>query len=195
MANLAAERKRADPPKMDPPLDYSAVAWWAEAADGLRDQPLTLALKELEGKITPVLETEAEADANGHQKLLTGIEIKSVQKDRVKVTKTQIQVRNTMKTAEIDKLPCDAVFCSESAIQKFVFPYYHSQRLLDDNEWEILRAALNDPQVPAIGHVAPSRARAIGQDETLIILRPEKDNREDTLKWWTLEEYNKTFIL
>jgi hypothetical protein len=51
---------------------------------------------------------------------------------------------------------CDSVFCSESAMEKFLFPYYHSQRLLTDDDWDRLMADFRNPLTVAIGHVHPS---------------------------------------
>jgi hypothetical protein len=61
-------------------------------------------------------------------------------------------------TLQPDADEYDCLFWSESAVRKFVWPYYHAHRLWDAslqqlrNEWE------NDPTAVAIAHQAPTKS-------------------------------------
>lgn len=48
----------------------------------------------------------------------------------------------------------DALFWSQSAVEKFLLPYY--VRVLPEHEFNILRRAMEDPRVHAIGHRPPT---------------------------------------
>lgn len=56
----------------------------------------------------------------------------------------------------------DAVFWSESAVRKFVWPYYHSHRLWDPDLQALKDEYDNDPEAMAIAHQAPSRSSTVG---------------------------------
>ena len=51
----------------------------------------------------------------------------------------------------------DAIFWTESAVDKFLFPYYASQRLFTDEEMRRLKESFRDERVVAIWHFTPSR--------------------------------------
>lgn len=69
----------------------------------------------------------------------------------------------------------DAVFWTESAVKKFLYPYYHSQRL-----WNQELAALEqqfdaDPDAIALAHLAPSRTAPLRpgvNDIGVVVPRP-----------------------
>jgi hypothetical protein len=55
----------------------------------------------------------------------------------------------------------DALFWTASAIEKFVLPYYHAQRLLTPEQMAKLMEAYQRADIVAIAHMAPSKPYAI----------------------------------
>ncbi len=174
-------------------LTYRNIAWWAETADGLPDQELALAEVEEKGSIKHVIEPAAVATSKGHKVLIRGIFVDSCQPGRPKVDRVVIEVDGVERECKVDGQTCDAVFCTESAVRKFLLPYYHAQRLLSPEDWEDLNTAIADPTVPAIGHVAPSHSRAVGGSQIFSVAQA-KVNREGQvgeLEWISLREYSR----
>jgi hypothetical protein len=121
------------------PLNARALAWVAEGADGRRDEELVL-FENTNGKL--------ELGEKG-----------KVPEERVILdvfTKSRKKQRNRERMLKI--LPdWDAVFLSESAVEKFVFPYYAAQRLLTATELTQLKAKFYAEDVIGIIHKPPSR--------------------------------------
>lgn len=65
----------------------------------------------------------------------------------------------------------DALFWTESAIQKFLQPYYAAHRIQTEAEIEGLRAAYDRDDLIAIMHVAPSQGHALFEDELRVVVR------------------------
>jgi hypothetical protein len=142
-----------DPPK----LGYRDFAWLAETLDGRRDEPLKITKLEENGVVSLVVRNAADALRQNESLVLEGIRIESLAQ-RPEVTNVTIVVGGRpIECRTDDGLMCDSVFCSESAMEKFVLPYYHSQRLLTDEEWITLTAEFRNPSTVAIGHAHPSR--------------------------------------
>ncbi len=210
-----SQRKCVEPQRTDPrKIDYREIAWWAEAADGDRDEDLVVLELEENGNVTHVVRKKKEATQQDpdhpQRKIKTLFEIRtpSCRPDRLKVTKItieaedrggnklQIQCQGGDPKDPKRVVQCDAVFCSESAIEKFLFPYYHSQRLLNTHDWEDLNDAFRDENVAAVGHVYPSISFGLKQGtsakDSLHILRPKPGPQGlPELEWVSLRDYGE----
>jgi hypothetical protein len=175
------------------PLTYRDIAWWAEAADGLRDEALVIA--EVEENGTATLRVQKRSEVSEEQIIIDGIRTESKFKGKPPVTRVLVEVNGKMVECKSKKgkdgkeVVCDSIFRTESAIEKFLFLYYHAQRLLTPEEWHKLYAAVEDPNVVVIGHVWPSTYVAVPKpDDTYYILKAKPDVRGgDT--WVGLSEY------
>jgi hypothetical protein len=177
------------------PVGYRDIAWWAETADGYRDEDLVVCQMMVEGTPRLVLERRAVAEKERLPIVMENIRVSSIHPNRPKVTKIMVEVGGVMQEAMVDGVPADAVFCSESAIEKFLLRYYEAQRLLTEEQWASLRAALMDERVPAIAHVAPSRAAAVGMaDWTMrafgvVVAEDVSGDRPGKVKCLSLRDY------
>lgn len=126
-------------PKDLPEIDARRLAWITEGADGRRDDKLVLYT---EGKQVFLGEASAHADT-------------AICRVRTKTRKSQ-----RLETRVLD-IPneVDAVFLTDSAVEKFLFPYYESQRLFKPGEMEKLKREYYDEAKNYAGilHVQPSR--------------------------------------
>jgi hypothetical protein len=145
------------PPPALPPLDYRELSWWPESADGMRDKDLVVAL--IGGKYV-IKDEKLAIEAKDHI-VLRGIHVSPICSKREPVDKMLVQVGDEIKECKSEMGKCDAVFASESAIEKFLIPYYHSHRLFTKTDWDKLNKALGDETVLAIAHVAPSHSFAV----------------------------------
>jgi hypothetical protein len=153
-----------------PPLNYRDFAWLAETLDGRRDEYVKIILVKENGTLKLVVRNHDYMLESGETLVLDGIRTDNSVRGRPEVTVTVgIGERPTVCRTD-DGLLCDAVFCSESAIEKFVFPYYHSQRLLTDAEWVRLTAEVMNPSTMAIGHAHPSRSMAFHRESRFYAL-------------------------
>lgn len=133
------------------PLSARSLAWLAEGADGRRDQDLVICVNENRKlQLRPRTEVE-EGD----------IVMDVYTRSRKRQARTPLTV-----TIPVD---WDAVFLGESAVEKFVFPYYEAQRLLTATELRALKAAFyTRADVVGVAHKPPSRP---------LLLVKKKDNR------------------
>jgi hypothetical protein len=121
------------------------LAWIAERADGLRDVNLVL-IRTPDGKLdlVPAEETNAEPI----------LEVRTPSKKKQEPRQDKLPL-----TIEKD---WDAVFLSESAVGKFLIPYYVAQRLLTQEELDRLRVDYqSNPKVIGIIHIPPSRPKLL----------------------------------
>jgi hypothetical protein len=149
-------------PTANPPLGYRELAWFAETADGLEGVDLVIAFVAAENRT--VVETEAQANGAGHQILLKGIRVGADAPKTKPVEEILIRLKGETqpRPATINGVPCDAVFTTASAMRKFLLTYYDAQRLLNDAERAKLLAIIDDPGVPAVGHIHPSASAGLG---------------------------------
>lgn len=105
-----------------PRVDSRQMSWWAESADGVRDKELALVLTE-SGEY--VVKEEQAGD-----EVVLRMYTPSITPNRMKPAEITFQAPGCEKV-RIDEL-ADALFWTESAVEKFLFPYYASQRLLTD---------------------------------------------------------------
>ena len=141
----ATQHGRTSLPQL-PRVDSRQVSWWAESADGTRDKELALVLT-AEGEY--VVKEAAPGD-----NVVLRMYTPSAVPDRLKPAEITFQAPGGEKM-RIDEL-ADALFWTESSVEKFLFPYYASQRLLTDDEMRRLKEGFRDQRVVAIWHKAPS---------------------------------------
>jgi hypothetical protein len=178
------------PPEARPALGYSDLAWWAEKADGAEGKDLVLAF--IEAEKTVVLETAIEAQESGHRTILKGIKVPKgppSKKQPVEEILLRVKGKSEPISAIVNELVCDSVFTTPSAIRKFVILYYETHRLLDEAQWKKLRKIMNDPNVPALGHVHPSAYGAVGTGSDLWFLKPKTVGTEIVGEWVSLDQY------
>jgi hypothetical protein len=129
--------------------------------DGTRDENLVLAEVGENGSAKIVVQKRDDPKARRKRVVVDGIRTESKVKGRRAPTRLTIEVAGeTIECKTKDGVWCDSVFCSESAMEKFLFPYYHSQRLLTEDDWDRLMADFRNPFTVAIGHVHPSNTEA-----------------------------------
>ncbi len=137
------------------PLDARSLAWITEEAEGTRDRNLKLV--ENIGLGTVRLVEEREFDPSIHHRLLD-VRTDNIRADRIKLeTLTMKPQGAAARDLPVGEGEWDALFWTEAAIEKFFFPYYIAQRLLDPKDWGFLRAALEDRELIAVAHFTPSR--------------------------------------
>src|SRR5262249_1502072 len=88
----------------------------------------------------------------------------------------------------------DAVFWTESSIEKFLLPYYQAHRLLTDEQMMTLQRACADPDVAAIAHLPWTQDDLLkGVDGTkayMVLERTsDKDEEGPALKETSLEDF------
>ena len=150
-ANLKDKDRRVDVRRENdkrlPAIDVRQLAWCVEFADGRRGQQQVLYRKNGKVLIGPVSEHRAEA-------------ILSVTQPR--------DTRPIRPRPPLNQIPeeVDAIFLGDSAVEKFLFPYYEAQRLLVRGELERLKRAYYDQSKGYAGilHVQPSRPLLLRAD-------------------------------
>jgi hypothetical protein len=151
-------------------LDPNArdLAWLAETADGIRDKHLLLVMDEQkrlqlrrEGK---VLRTDTPVAVVKGAKPLR-IKTSPLRPSRVPVVAVTCQAENgkaaPLPPVEGEGWTWDAMFWTESAVEKFLYPYYQSQRLLDDQQLKLLKKQFDADNAVAIAHRAPSHSSVV----------------------------------
>ena len=140
--------------KKAPGRNFWKLSWLAEEADGWRDEELRLTLHPVEGLR---LRRKGEAlDAN--EKEVCKIETPKCQPGRTPVLSVTVGVKDA-KAKQIDPAEgWDALFWTESAVEKFLYPYYHAHRLWDDTMEEVRKAFETYPGAVAVKHKAPSNS-------------------------------------
>lgn len=176
-----------------PKLTYTDFAWLAETLDGRRNEDVKVTMVQENGRPKLVVRERDYQLAPGETLVLNGIRTDTAIQGRPEVTNLTFSVGEASTTCITDEgLLCDAVFCSESAIEKFVFPYYRSQRLLDETEWAQVKTEFENPSTIAIGHAHPSRRQIFKTGTPPIgsfyVLGVERDNKGlvTELKWRNL---------
>jgi hypothetical protein len=148
-------------------VDARKLAWLAETAHGLQGQDLVLVQPEGEGD--PTLRRKDEIQGTDHVLLRVFTEGKDPPMIRPGKVVLGLPGGKEVRVDEIDGGEGDALFWSASAVEKFLFPYYSSQRLLTPQEMGRLEAEYKNADVVAMLHVAPSKARAIKRDSFKVL--------------------------
>jgi hypothetical protein len=153
-------------------VDARKLAWLAEEAHGLQGEELALVQPEGEGD--PVLKPKEEIQATDHVLLRVfteGRDPPMIPPDKVVLG---LPGGKEIRVDEIYGGKGDALFWSASAVEKFLFPYYSSQRLLTPQEMGRLKAEYQKAGVVAMLHVAPSKAYALRSDPFKVLKAPDQ---------------------
>ena len=137
------------------PLSVEAVNWLGETADGLSDTDGVGLVRTKSGEVCVKKEDAAAGDV-----LLCKINRHGKHRKN-RLTPESV----TIKAKGCGPIPlhefCDALFWTDSAVEKFLLPYYHAQRLLTDNQMKQLQSDWSADKVIAIAHMPPSQAKPI----------------------------------
>ena len=133
------------------------LSWCAETADGYRDEELQLILHPTKGlRIQRLTE-----DMDKEDRELCRVNTKSCVPARTKVVQVTLTLEDgstlTTKSGE-----GDCIFWTESAVDKFLYPYYHAQRIWDATMDGVKKAYESNPNVVAVRHRAPSNSQVLG---------------------------------
>ena len=154
------------PGQGDPRPNSQDLTRWAETADGTRDKELYLV--ENGGKYEVKKAVDNQAGDKEIMKLYTGANLQR-QRPRIEVNGVDI-------TAKLQE--SDAIFWTQSAVEKFLWPYYHSHRLFDDPILQpdvVYQRYMANDAIIAILHVAPSRSLTLpGQELSLGVVKKNK---------------------
>ena len=137
-----------------PTLTANELRWLAEAADGTREKQLALVINS-DGKVDVVA-----ADATGNDVVLLNLKTTTRGPGIPGDAKARVQWHGRTyggPTTLLEK--ADAVFLTQSAVEKFLLPYY--MRFRSGAQVQALENALyNDPRAIIAFHIPPSSAFA-----------------------------------
>lgn len=142
-----------------PEITANSLRQLAESADGQRGRPLHLVFRNGALELT---------DAPGETDQGTGIVVNT--------TPVRLADANKLSAVFVQKTPnstpmalpeeTDAIFWNESAVAKFVIPYY--SRLLEPTDLEKIARTNRDPRVYAIAHCCRSVGHAITDAQDML---------------------------
>jgi hypothetical protein len=135
----------------------TSLSWLAETADGFRGKSLGLFVDK-NGDLT----LSAQDTLNGEPPI-TRVTTPKHQDRRAEVTKVTCEGNGFNKNLE-SKDDFDAVFWTESSVEKFLYPYYHAHRLWNRTMTDLKDIFENDPRIAAIAHRAPSASVSVPAD-------------------------------
>jgi hypothetical protein len=168
-------------------LTATDLAWLAETADGNRSVDFIL-VRDVNGK------------AQLREKLEPGDEIPTEMKVRsepILPSRAKIvQVTCLAEGHDLEPLRSadawDAVFWTESAVEKFLYPYYRSQRLWDSRMDDLKARWDSDPEAAAIAHRAPSNSQILDASSQTIAIGKVVRNQaaaKPAVQWKPLGHY------
>jgi hypothetical protein len=113
---------------------------------------------------------------------------------RPKVERVLLHVEDQQKPIELPGTDgWDAVFWTESSVEKFLWPYYHAHRLWDDKMTALQKKFEQDPLAVAAAHKAPSTSATLPLSgiEVCGVARATKDDATGILSlvWMLGQEY------
>ena len=184
------EQSAAFEPKFSPPMagkaprvDSRQMSWWAEGADGTRDKELVLVLDE--GG-----EYQLKEEQPGDNVVLR-VYTPSLAPNRLKPVEITFQAPGCEKI-RIDE-QADALFWTESAVEKFLFPYYAAHRLFTDEEMQRLKDAFKSDKAVALWHRAPSTCAVqygkTTDDVIAVLVRESEQGGEIRTEWRGIREF------
>jgi hypothetical protein len=144
----------------------TGLAWLAETADGVRDSELILVLDNKDKPQLRYQDPKTPEQRNNavkpDDKVVTKVVVKTptVLQTRKKIQQIIITAAGRQQTVD----PAggyDALFWTESSVEKFLYPYYRSQRLWDKQMDKLMNGFNTDPNLMAIVHQAPSHSYAL----------------------------------
>ena len=135
-----------------PKVDARGLAWAAEMADGNRDIELVLFRNGNRLTLAP------ENDENQDNAILKVFTASRKHQHR---TQTHFEI----------PVEWDSLFLTESAVEKFLFPYYEAQRLLPPHKLQQLKDLFySNAEYIGIAHLPPSRPLLLRQDGSVFEL-------------------------
>lgn len=138
----------------------------AEKADGLRDQDLAL-VQRADGQLD-VIPIDLVGEGQVLYRLRTPSRYPADQRPQFELVLTP-----PPPGAPFDaRARYDALFWSESAVEKFLLPYYHRVRT-PEQVLELARAFRDNPNVYAVGHVPPTEYDLLSTDGQVQLLATE----------------------
>jgi hypothetical protein len=159
------------------------LSWLSETADGTRDEDWRLVI---DSKQELQLRKKGEPETPGDKPVCV-INTPSCQPNRKKVVKVLMYVDGEDVPIAVDPADgSDAVFLTESAVDKFLYPYYHAHRIWDEKMDDLKRKFETHADTVAIRHRAPSNSATLPPDETLRVLARGEDG---ALRWMSISEF------
>jgi len=132
---------------MAPVLNANELRWLGEAADGQRGETYALVWTGEKVELLPLTDVRSK-DAQIHVR--TEYEGNALMGN----ARASLKVGDETIDPNTGKDPLDAVFLTQSAVEKFVFPYY--TRMQEISQIQELKNRLFADGVVAVGHVPPS---------------------------------------
>jgi hypothetical protein len=180
------EQRRDEAETAEKPLANSRdLAWLAEEADGWRDEELELTLHPEKG----LKLRRKNQPKEPNEKAVGKVKTPSRQPGRAKVS--QVILKGTYKGKNFERSiditeaeGWDAVFWTESAVEKFVYPYYHTQRLWDAEMDTVQEGFAKHPEALAIRHKAPSKASTMTAAALEVAVLVDKD-----VTWMNVQQF------
>lgn len=184
-----------------PTLDAHVLRRLGETADGSRDEDLVLVLRQKDEARSLEIISVKETNSDGAlDEVLAHVRTRSVIPDRIRVER--VEVTTSKATFDVCQ-DFDAIFWTESSVEKFVFPYYEHMRTFDESYLEGLKRDFRDPTlgrlIVAIGHRNPSRSVVIEggcppaerseSGGTMMYLIPERASLNLGDPWFTPEKF------
>jgi len=165
------------------------LSWLAETADGTRDADLAL-VKNGSGELEIIEAPKAGASLPSGYSMVSKVRTDG-SCNREKVKTVRIETEHYGPQPEIEAPGPDAVFWTESAVEKFLYPYYHSQRLWDENMDKLRAKFRKDKKAYAMLHRAPSNSETLDAKGSLEVarLKPGLGAEETELEWVGLMKY------
>lgn len=148
-------------PQIQPTLSANELRRLAEKADGLRSENPKLV--DDHGKINVV--TEAQAQKDPGQRVLADINTPNTGEGLTAGASIRVVLNGTTYGDKTDLAQADAVFVTQSAIEKFLLPYY--LRFKSPGEVGTIKKKLFDDKNVIAGHHLP--ASTYGTDKTLVV--------------------------
>lgn len=173
------EQKPADAERsIDFVPDATNLAWLAETADGFRGEDLFLIIDQNQN--LQLVRQNALGNANPIAKIVTP----KIRPNRKQVTEVICKYEGGEETLSFED-GFDAVFWTESSVEKFLYPYYRSHRLWDDRMERLKKQFDSDDSAVAVAHRAPSMSSLISSDDTITVglVKGKK------LMWVALDRY------
>lgn len=145
-----------------PAMDARQLAVLAEWADGVRNQHLVL-VRTSDGEYK-LKDRKAEND-----QVILQVFTRDIVPDRLQPVSVTCTLPGGGGAIEVSQ-EFDALFWTESAVEKFLLPYYYSQRILTGDQMERVKKHLADREVCAFLHMPPSRPKVARRRELATVL-------------------------
>jgi hypothetical protein len=171
-----------------PPLSATRLRELAEAADGLRGVPLKLAFVDGDYRIVDANARTAD-DRTIPVATASTKDPDSVKVEDIAITPAPKIAPDASGNTKVSQV-FDALFWSESAVEKFLIPYY--ARLKDTRFLDQLRRDFRDKSVYMIGHLPWTAPVPLEPDESLWVMAPKATQESGLPAFMPLGEWRET---